>query len=84
MEATLYDLATMRSRRDTATHMAKIFPMLTGSAGSAHPVLELMLHATSFFVEYAVAMQVFHVRLLSSAYSPSSKPQKTAVGPQPW
>ena len=84
MEATLYNMADMRSRRATATIMAKTFPMLTGSGGSAHPLLELSLHAASFWVEYAVAMHSFHARLLSSVFSHSSEPPKIEAKPSPW
>lgn len=84
MDATIYSLADMRSRRDTATTIAKIYPMSMASAGLARPLIELTLHAASFWVEYAIAMQSFHARLLSSASWPSSQRPKIVARPSPW
>ena len=84
MEAILYNLQDMRSRRATATIIAKTFPMSTVSAGLAPLVIEMNLHALSFLVEYVDAMHSFHARLLSSAFSPCSTKPKIVANPQPW
>jgi len=68
MEATVYDMEAIRSRRNSATGTETYSQMQRVQDG-----LGLMLAATSFWVEFAVAMASFQASLLSRSCSPSSK-----------
>lgn len=84
MEATLYSLDDMRSRRATAITIAKTFPTSNLWAGLAPLTVEMMLHALSFWGAYGDAMASFHARLLSSVSSPCLKQQTKEAHPCPW
>ena len=64
MDAQIYRMDDMRSRRSSATFTGEYFPMQSASDG-----LALLLSVTSFWVEYGAAMVSFHHRLLLGAYS---------------
>jgi len=68
MDARIYNLATIRSARNTPTSMARRWPMPLDSDG-----LALLVSATSFWVAYGAAVARFHHQLLSAAFSPFSK-----------
>ena len=59
MDAQIYQLDDMRSLHSSAMSTVGSFPTQSASDG-----LALVLSATSFWVEYAVAMVSFHHRLL--------------------
>lgn len=84
MDATLYNLADIRSARNTATPMGANFPMPADWAGLALQSA-LMLHsATLFWVEYGRAMLSCHVRLTSGGSLPCSKPPSRPEKPSNW
>ena len=60
MEAEIYQLESMRSRRNSRMLMARIFPTQL-----ALDTWALTINATLFSVEYWRAMASFHARLLS-------------------
>ena len=68
MDAQIYQLADMRSARNSRMFMDKFYPMPLISDG-----LALTLAAMSFWVEYAGAMALFHHRLVSTPSLPGSK-----------
>jgi len=64
MDAQIYRMDDMRSRRSSAMSTGESSPTQSASDG-----LALLLSATSFWVEYGVAMASFHHRLLLSGCS---------------
>lgn len=84
MDATLYNLAAIRSARNTARHTAANCPTQPDLAGLALQSA-LMLHsATSFWVAYGTAMLSCHARIMSAVSLPSSKPPKVEAPPSNW
>ncbi len=68
MDAQIYSLDDMRSSRNTPLTTERYFPTQWVSDG-----LALSLSATSFWVEYAVAMASFHHLLAQAPCLPVSK-----------
>ena len=79
MEAQLFSLDDIRAKQRTATRMERILYAQTALDG-----LALQRSVTSFWAEYATAMTSFHARLLSSVFSPWSKPQTSADKRPKW
>lgn len=79
MDAMLYSLENIRSQRRIATSLDKIYQTHLALGG-----LALAKSATSFFAEYVAALSRFQATVILSAFSPYSKPQKTADKPQRW
>jgi hypothetical protein len=69
MDAQMYDMAAIRSKRDTAITMEKLFHTSTVLGG-----LELMIHAQSSLAKYAHAMLSFHQAIWFPDLSLASKP----------
>lgn len=68
MDAQIYRMDDMRSRRSSATFTGEYFPMQSASDG-----LALIQAAMSFWVEYAVAMALFHQQAALAGCLPCSK-----------
>ena len=68
MDAQIYQLAAIRSKRNTRMFMEKLYPMPWGSDGSA-----ICLGVMLFWATYSAAMVSYHQRILSAAFSPCSK-----------
>lgn len=84
MDATLYNLAAIRSARNTARLTAANCPTPPDWVGLAQQSA-LMLHsATSFWVAYGTAMLSCHVQIMSSVCLPSSKPLAAEAPPSNW
>ena len=77
--ATVFQLDTMRSQRSIPTLTDGSLLMPTISDG-----LAMSVAATSFLVEYAVAMASFHHAMLLSASYRSSSPANTPDASQVW
>lgn len=72
MDAQIYPLDAIRSARNTPMFTDALSPMQLALDGSA-----LLLSATSFWVECAVALESFRLSMLLAGFSPSSKTAKT-------
>lgn len=68
MDAQIYQLAAIRSKRNSRMFMEKLSPMPWDSDGSA-----ILFGVMSFWVTYSAAMVSYHQRILSAAFSPYSK-----------
>ena len=72
MDAAIYQLADIKSKRDGAITTAKFYPTLRVADG-----LALLLTAQSFWARYALAVASFQMAILSSASSNGSKSNST-------
>lgn len=79
MDAQIYQLADMRSRRNTRLFTERCFQTQLVSAG-----LGLLTNATAFWVAYSAAMVSCHHKVLSSAFSPCLKLPKAPEEPSGW
>ena len=77
-------LADIRSQRNSATPMARIFPTQSDLAGLAQQSAVMLTSVTSFWVEYVVAMASCHVRVMSAASLPYLKPPSREAPPSNW
>ncbi len=73
MDAMVFDLDAMRLRRSSPTNTAESFRLPLVSDG-----LALLVSATSFWAEYAIAMASFHHLLIVTGSSPCSKLPKSS------
>ena len=79
MEAAIYSLDDMRSRRRIPTNTAATsFLHLMGDGLAAAMTVQ------SFFIQYAVATLRFHASVLSAGYSPSLKKPLNEDRPFRW
>ena len=76
MDAAIYQLDAIRSKRATATIMDAFFHTSKLSDG-----LAMTLAAQSFWAKYVLGLASFHAAIASSALSGASKSRQTQVGP---
>jgi hypothetical protein len=74
MDAAIYQLADIKSKRDIRTRTAAFYPTLRVADG-----LALLLTAQSFWARYALAVASLQTAILSSALSNESKSRLTQV-----
>jgi hypothetical protein len=84
MDAAIYNLADIRSARNTAMFTAASYPMPADWAGLALQSALMLHRATQFWAEYGIAMLSCHVRLTSGGSLPCSKPPKAEAPPSNW
>ncbi|OHD24086.1 MAG: hypothetical protein A2Y38_14715 [Spirochaetes bacterium GWB1_59_5] len=84
MDAAIYNLADIRSARNTAMLTAASYPMPADWAGLALQSALMLHNATLFWVEYGRAMLSCHVQLTSGASLPCSKPPSRPDKPSNW
>lgn len=68
MDATIYSLDAMRSKRNSRMFTERLFQMPLASDG-----LGLIVAATCFWVQYGANMASYHHKVMSAAFSPYSK-----------
>ena len=84
MDATVFNLADIRSQRNLATLTGKNYLMPQDWAGLAQQTAVMLHSATLFWAEYVAAMLSCHARIMCSASSPYSKPPKPEAPPSNW
>ena len=79
MDATIYNLESLRSARNSRMLMEKCFQMPLTSDG-----LELLTSATAFWVQYIANMASYHHRVLSAGFSPFLRNASGSEKPSGW
>ena len=79
MDATIYNLESLRSARNSRMLMERFFPTHLTSDG-----LALLTSATAFWVQYVANMASYHHRVLSAGFSPFLRNASDSEKPYGW
>lgn len=79
MDATIYQLDSLRSARNSRMLMERYFQMPLTADG-----LALLTSATAFWVQYVANMASYHHKVLSAAFLPCLKSPKATDQPSGW